>query len=408
MTKRILHFSLGRNIGSVLLDIAQNNIENCDFDKAFTTYTDSLHGFTKELVLKVLKGECVVVCNEDGSGVTVTNEQEAMDENKMYLRDWQHQIRKLVENIDAYRGGVAELKNKLRRYYVDMNDINLSLLEVSSSLATCVARFVAGEVLDERFTAFHELLDKGDFDYDSLWKDKQILYCTIRYIEIMRFMYSDFIRLNKLYEFLRENEMTDRYPLIEHTMECTLQLLEGFMDKSNSYHHPICNDALAAKKDEMMGEVLKTKYGKEYFENCIIAKNILDGYDAGYLAPDGKYYGLFGETKNLLHVELSDMLTKKLYSDINGLSLDKEYELMKRGFMKVHHDNVYGYYAYNKDEADQTGKLYCPTEAQVNAIYEYANKFYGGKINASDTGVQMVSVSAIRQMDEVALRNLFM
>lgn len=408
--KKTLHFRLGENIGMIMLDIAQNNITSGNFDKAISTYTDAFHGFTKEHAMMLLKGKCVLVPTEDGCSVNLTNDPEEMEKQAMYLTDWWHEVKKLVESLDALRSGANELNNKVRKFYIDLNDVNLTMLAETEALAFYVERYIAGENLVKgKHNVFHNMLDNGDFDFESLTTEKKILYCVVRYFDCIKYMHKDFVTLARLYDFLRENEMVEHYPLIEHTFERTLEnYLEGFLDKSNSYHGSLCNDKLNALKDEMMQQVMSTKWGKEYFENGIIAKDMLDKYDAGYLAPDGRYYALLGETRNLLHVQLSDMLCKKLYPELRkNPTLDKEYELMKMGFMKVHHDNIYGYFAYNKKEAEEGGRAYCPTEVQVNAIYEYAKKYYGGMINVDGTGRHMVSVSAIRQMDEIALRELF-
>ena len=162
-------------------------------------------------------------------------------------------------------------------------------------------------------------------------------------------------------------------------------------------------------KEQMYEEMNMTEFGKEFFKNGILSKNILDGYDAGYLAPDGTFYGLRGETKDLLHVQLGDMLAEKKFKELKqGNTFDIEYSLMQEGYMKIHHDRVFGLYAFNREDVGKDRKLWCPTEAQLQAIYDYANKFYGGQINTDSTfGYNMGSVRALRQMDEIALRNIF-
>lgn len=410
MAIKKLHLRLGDNIGMIMLDIAQNNIASCNFDKAFSTYTDAFNGFTKEHVMMLLKGKCVLVPTKDGCSVNLTNDQEEIEKQAIYLTDWWHEVKKLVESLDALRSSVNELNNKVSKFYIDLNDVNLTILADKEELAFYVERYIAGEDLVKgKHNVFYNMLDTGDFDFDSLTSEKKILYCVVRYFDCIKYMHKDFVTLARIYDFLRVNEMVEHFPLIEHTFEQTLKnYLEGFLDKSNSYHSLLCNDKLNALKEEMMQQVMSTKWGNEYFENGIIAKDMLDMYDAGYLAPDGKYYALLGETQDLLHVQLSDMLCEKLYPELRkDKYIDKEYELMKMGFIKVHHDNIYGYFAYNKKEAKEYGLAYCPTEVQVNAIYDYANKYYGGMIKVGDTGRHAVSVSSIRQMDDIELRELF-
>jgi hypothetical protein len=49
--KEVLHMRVGRNIGRVMLEIAQEHIINGDPEKAITTYTDCFCGITKEYAL---------------------------------------------------------------------------------------------------------------------------------------------------------------------------------------------------------------------------------------------------------------------------------------------------------------------------------------------------------------------
>ena len=55
MSIESLHMRIGENLGEILLDIAQNNIETGNVEKAITTYTDSLQVFTNEYALMCLK-----------------------------------------------------------------------------------------------------------------------------------------------------------------------------------------------------------------------------------------------------------------------------------------------------------------------------------------------------------------
>lgn len=55
----------------------------------------------------------------------------------------------------------------------------------------------------------------------------------------------------------------------------------------------------------MHDDLLKTKIGMEYVKNGIIEKNIMNGYDAGWLSPDGEFYGVNGETSALLQMNIA-------------------------------------------------------------------------------------------------------
>ena len=61
-----LQMKLGENLGDILLEIAQENIRKGEPEKAIETYTSSLHGFTDEYALMLLKNEGVLVTDPHG------------------------------------------------------------------------------------------------------------------------------------------------------------------------------------------------------------------------------------------------------------------------------------------------------------------------------------------------------
>ena len=61
-------------------------------------------------------------------------------------------------------------------------------------------------------------------------------------------------------------------------------------------------------KEQLHDDLLKTKIGMEYVKNGIIEKNIMNGYDAGWLSPDGEFYGANGETSALLQMNIAEQI----------------------------------------------------------------------------------------------------
>lgn len=83
-----LHMRIGDNIGNILLEIAQTAIQNGDPDKAVRTYAESLHGFTKDYVVKLLKNEYVLVTDPDGVSVNMTNWETERKFNQSSIINW--------------------------------------------------------------------------------------------------------------------------------------------------------------------------------------------------------------------------------------------------------------------------------------------------------------------------------
>lgn len=412
-----LQFTLGENINEILLDIAQNKMKKGDFEGALQVYTQSFEGFPKHLAIGILQGKYAIRIIDGGRSIDVTDDAEVVEESKTHLQDWSTVINPSIKQIKEYCKYITWLKSKVT---IDLNDYCLTRYMTNPSnnkdelspLCTLTARYLADHHIEGNYNLpnFQRMVNLGDENIEELNSDERKYYCIVRYVRVIKNMHNELINLSKLYKGLSEWKMIEEVPFLADLFEkCLHNYLSDFYDTEKGYHHMACDEEVIKMKEQMYDEMNTTEFGKEFFKNGILSKNILDGYDAGYLAPDGTFYGLRGEDRELLHVQLGDMLVEKMFPQFGeGNSFDIEYSLMQEGYMKIHRDRVFGTFAFRREDVGKDRKLWCPTEAQLQAIYDYTNKFYGGQINTDSTfGYNMVSVSALRQMDEIALRNTF-
>lgn len=122
----------------------------------------------------------------------------------------------------------------------------------------------------------------------------------------------------------------------------------------------------------------------------------------GFIAPDGKFYLVEGDTDGLAHLHLAPFV-EQLYKpklQYSGMSLD--YDLENAGFVKVHNCNV-RYYAHCYIGKD----TYSPdlTEVQIQSIVRYG-KLHGweGDVFVND---KRTPVTKIAQADQLSLRKIF-
>ena len=94
-----LYFTLGENLGELLFQTAQEYILQGNIDKAFSLYKTSLHGFTDEYVMKVLKNEMVLVTDDSGEEMNLTNDLEAISSNKKHVYNWSRLIKERCEQL---------------------------------------------------------------------------------------------------------------------------------------------------------------------------------------------------------------------------------------------------------------------------------------------------------------------
>lgn len=332
---------LGQNIGEILLDIAQNAIQNGNPKKAISTYTDYLNGFTEEYVIKLLKNEYVLITSKDEVSVDLTNGENERIANRDNITDW---------NI--------WVKNRL------------------SSMMRTVKMLVGIQ------NEFEKFIDK--------------------YVDNIRILHKEYMEFISSYSFLLKHKFAVRPPFVEMYIESILNKLTEFADTSKGYYHPLCNTKLYEYKVRIVDDILSTEYGKEYRRYGIIEKNIIDGYDAGWLSPDGKFYGENGPASCMIHLRIAEKL--------NGGDLDGDRKLDEKGWIKIHGNEVYGTFIGDMIPKKDFPYQYCPTDKQIKMICDYIDKFHNGKMYTQPQIVkstEYISTYKLRQMNEIMLHETF-
>ena len=269
------------------------------------------------------------------------------------------------------------------------------------------------------------LEDPEGYDYDMPAKWEIVLVLTVKYNKLIRMLQKEYMNYENTYLFLVEHDFIKK-PLYNETfIENVISALVKFCDTGEGYYHPLCNTGLYEYKESLYEDILKTKYGKEYAQNGIIKSDIMDGYDAGWLSPDGEFYGANGETSAMIHMNLADkifdgnnvyanQMAKDGISKFGGVD-SPDYWLEKHGWIKIHHDDCYGSFIGHRNEEPTPDYpyAYVPTAIQVKMICDYADKFYGGKfyteanVLGRDFHPDANKTYAVRQMDDIMLHEIF-
>lgn len=422
-----LHMKVGSNLGEILLDIAQNKILDGNPEEAISTYVKSLCGFTEEYALMCLKNDAVIITTGD-CDVELSDEKNYIDENKHRVYDWNRIINNKLDDINIIRDILIKcIKEFNKIYHLPIDDY--SILDVVPSgvgVHNIAAKIIAGggfdgNLYDNGERVWEDLID--NVEYDNAEKYEKILYWTVKYVENIRNLHKSYIKFEKIYSFLMKNGMIERIPFIELYMENLCHRLCDFADTRKGYYHPMCNTKLREYKVQLYNDVLNTSFGNEYCSYGILKKNIMDGYDAGWLSPDGDFYGDLGETRAMIHMNIADDLFKVRYAsemEKDGVTefgnFNPDSWLDKNGWIKIHHDDIYGSFIGERDPKKRTKDFpyhYCPTDIQIKMVCEYADKFYGGKFYTEanalgrDRHPEPVSTYKVRQMDEFKLHEQF-
>lgn len=423
-----MYMRIGPNLGRVLLEKTQQLIEEGKPDKAIQTYIDGLNGFTKEYAIMVLKNEAVLVTDEDGININLTDDKEYILENKENIWDWTHIINNKIDEMMEIKEAIWTTRRKFQEY-ISNTDIEgydiYALMErffdkediMHLGYHNIAAKLIGGGRFNNQASngedLWNRLCSKVESDECKRWE--AALYYTVEYGKLIRELHKEYKKFEPTYLFLVENGMMERWPFIESTIEITLEILAGYADPKKGYKHSMCNEGLLEYKAKLRKDLESWTYGKEYLENGILKKNLLDKYEAGWLSPEGDFYGKM--VGNLIHVDIATQLYKGNGPVAKAMAEDGVSELFsgenpdrwleKKGWVKVHGQDCYGSFIGISEYKR------CPNPIQIKMICEYADKFYGGMFYTEPDAfgrvrhTEPVSTYKVKQMDEFALHKIF-
>ena len=376
------------------------------------TYTKSFHGFTEDLAIKLLKNKYVLITSEDGLSVNVDNSEDLLLDNKKSIYDWQGLFQRSTKELSELSQSLKQIKTefetKIHHSILDY-DIKSDVFKYFGSLETIgvhniAAKLIAGQGFANLHSNGENVWQRLCSNYENSRSEKYetALYLVVSYVKRIRQLHKSYISIDNMCRFLINWDFIKVPPFFESIIEDVLEILNDFSNTSYGYYHPLCDEFIKSYKEDIHNDILKTEPGKEFCTHGILEKNIMDGYDAGWLSPDGRFYGDNGLVSSMIHLRLSEKLTNQ---DLNG-----ERVLEEQGWLKIHWNEIYGSFQLLGDFDNKLGLKYCPTEIQIKMICDYADKFYKGILHTCPQIIKKddgISTYRLRQMDNIALNDLF-
>jgi len=319
MATQTVHFRIGENMGILLASIAQEHLtENNNPIQALKTITESLHGCPTDLAVLILKGDIVLLVDEESQTVMPTERTPALD--KIYPKvDPLYFLESRAREIKKHGGYIVEGLKSLQ-YHIQKNrgyfDISFKYQDVF--------KFIAGN----NEALLEELRDNREIDgISSLFETaKRFIEETMKTQATMEWMMKTFDEFKeaKNYEnYLQlRGEVADILNDIVFHLNQTLKL----------------DFSLDAPEDNVQKYIESAREIDEVLSKDIEPVDILDNYSAGWLAPNGDYYALNGEIANMLHIQIADALVKK--GIVPETELNPDSWLEQHGWVKIHDNNV--------------------------------------------------------------------
>lgn len=134
---------------------------------------------------------------------------------------------------------------------------------------------------------------------------------------------------------------------------------------------------------------------EEYHQTELKPVEITEGYDAGWLSPDGDFYGLNGSVGNLLHLNIAERLLASKKIPVKEMRNPDRW-LEENGWVKIHHDWILF-----------SGSFYGKTltDAQIDKLYRYGQACCKGVLLLG-TSQELITAARLRATEPIMLNKL--
>lgn len=378
-----VHFTLGEGFGQLLVSIAREQLlYSLQPTKAINTIKDSLVGCNMQIALQILIGKLVLLTDRNRVSVNIIPYTPNMKEEypPLDIEGWaERTLLTMKEYAIEWDSAILELRRAIIR-----SDGEFHLSVRYDSL---VRFFYSGDS--------ENLIDP---DQDIIGNIK----CTV--IGIRNFIEECFKKLEVI-KWLSEaypGEVPDGYISLPVEVRKLNLLLTDLMLHDGEVEQYIAQNRYRAG---VLDRYLQNEREiQNIVKNGIQPVDIIKGYSAGWLAPNGDFYGLNGEIANMLHNQIASAL-----KDAGVIPRTEKYEnnpdgwLCRNGWVKIHGDHIL-YDGYMQSLYGMP--LIEITEEQRNQIALYGKFCHNGMLRF---GIEYkpVSVARFEMTNELMIRKLF-
>jgi hypothetical protein len=363
----VCHFRVGEDLGLRLMEIAQEHLtEGNNPVKALKTITESLTGCPTDLAVKILKGEMVLPVDVDSQQV-ICQDRIPVVHDRFPKVDPCYWIEKRKENIE-YHGdnliaGFKELQKQIR-----LNDRHVTI----SLSYDEIFKFVSGTDQD-----MFEYLRDNYYEVDAI---ANLFETTKKYIEFSMSIMNTMDWMLKTFD-----EFSDSKLFVEYNGkkgDCSMMLTDVMSVMKETLNFEFDMKRIDDVDDNVSKYIESAREIDAVIDNGIEPVDIMDNWSAGWLSPDGVFYGLNGEIANMLHITIADALQDKGIipkkpDDEVGAELNAFEWLETHGWVKIHGNNIHFDGCNNFQKGKHNVDL---TDKQITVIRDYITNCHGCEI----------------------------
>lgn len=373
MSTKTLHFTVGEDAGIIVMNIAQEHLlYTNDVEKAIRTITDSLSGCPMDLALKLLVGDYIILVDVKEQNFIVTERDDSIHTifPKINVFDWCRQ-----KSIEIAKNG-DDLIMAIEQRVWEMRDRNV----YKTYSYEQIFDFIAG----------------NDNDILEDLRETQEVSELILLIKVCKDYIDKSLKLRKVITWL-EKTYPQKFENLDmemgeiadssHTLTTLIRKFQSMLKCEWN------NFSMSNMDADIENYIVAAVEIEETIKKGIEPVDIMDNYSAGWLSPDGTFYGLNGEISNMLHNQIADALQEMgvipMY-DENERNVNPDAWLEQQGWVKIHGNNVQFAGCLNKEFGKQNVDL---TNVQIKMIYEYIALKHNGIMKL---GWRLEPISAAR------------
>lgn len=354
-----LTFTIGKGFGQILQRIAWEKLtEKYNPREAVEIITKSLPGCTEGMAVDILDGK--IILGDDEATQEVTGRPGAGGKFNDWIKSRRIQLeeeaKEWVEALERLRQTIADAGGKF--------EFSVRYPELVS--------YLSGDK------------DAGLLDYPHSNVVEQIKG-TVEGAK------NFFVKVSEVYEVIVW--MCDALNMSRVILPDPILSMHTILDSL------MCSDpeveASIRKQDFQKQRLSEFMEEREENQTELEPVEITEGYDAGWLSPDGDFYGLNGSTENLLHLNISERLLASKKIPVKEMRTPGWW-LEENGWVKIYHDWILF-----------SGSFYGKTltEAQIDKLYRYGQACCEGVLLLG-TSQEPITAARLRETEPIMLNKL--
>lgn len=358
-----LKFTIGKGFGQMLQRIAWERLtEKLSPMAAVEIITQSLPGCTEGMAVDILDGK--IILGEDEATQEVTGTPGAGGKFNDWIREQrihlEEEAKEWVKSLEGIRQEIADAGGKF--------EFTARYPELVSYISGCED---AG-LLDNPHSGTVEQIKGAIEGSNDFFAKVEEVYGVIVWmcdaLNTSRVLFSDSI--------LRVRTILDSLMTVDPEVEASIRK----------------QDFQKQRLSEFMENEMRIE---EYHKTELEPVEITEGYDAGWLSPDGEFYGLNGSVGNMLHLNIAERLLASKKIPVKEMRNPDRW-LEENSWVKVHHNWILFFGSFYGNTL---------TDIQIEKLYRYGQVCHRGVLRLGTSQTQ-ITAARLRETEPLMLNKL--